>query len=105
MTCQVVSCSPDSLSVFGCSSALCLCARRLIAAAHEGLAAKQRLLDEYTGSNRSAQLQETTAQLDGFRQSRDAAAVVSDPPQCRFFFGLEGNTASSALSHTDSLDA
>jgi hypothetical protein len=58
---------------------LCLCVllRRLIASAHEGLAAKQRLLDEYTSSNRSSQLQQTTSQLDGYRERRDAAARVS----------------------------
>lgn len=51
-------------------------AYRAIAAVYDGLAAKQRLVDEYTSSNRAAQLQEAAAQLESFRDRRDAAARV-----------------------------
>lgn len=44
---------------------------------HDGLAAKQRLVDEYTSSSRAAQLQEAAVQLEGFRERRDTAARVS----------------------------
>jgi hypothetical protein len=53
-----------------------LCCYRAIAAVYDGLAGKQRLVDEYTSSNRAAQLQEAAAQLESFRERRDTAARV-----------------------------
>jgi hypothetical protein len=55
---------------------LLLCCHRAIAAVYDGLAGKQRLVDEYTSSNRAAQLQEAAAQLESFRERRDTAARV-----------------------------
>jgi hypothetical protein len=51
--------------------------RRAIGSAQEGLATKQRPLDAYISDNKASQLQEMAAQLDGFIQRRDMAAVVS----------------------------